>query len=742
MQKLLRAVRRHWFRVFISLLIVSFFWAHVQGLARWGVIDSLELLAYDARLNFVLKQQPPRLDQRLVIVDIDEKSLGILGRWPWKRNVIGDLVNTLFDYYKINVLGFDVMFPEADASSGLNTLEYLAQDTLKHNQAFLDALETLRVELNFDQYFANSLQNRRAILGYAMLEDPQRSISGELPAAAFSLAEFADIPIQPYGATGYAGNLKHLADASLTAGYFSVYPDSDSLTRRAPLLHEYDGKLYESLALAVARTVLDSPLKLEFSAASADNVAPYLRLHEQRVPLDRRLQALIPYQGKTGSFSYVSASDVLFRAIDPAELQGAIVLFGTTAKGLFDLRATPIEEVYPGVEIHANLIAGLLDNSILRQDHSYFEVYQMLLSGLLMIALMLLFSPLWTMAIAFLYSFVLLWINLYFWQVQQLIIPIAPTMLMLTALFFFNLGYGYFVESYNKRQLAGRFGQYVPPQLVNEMSENPQADFSMEGDSREMTVLFSDVRGFTSISEGLNPKQLSQLMNTFLTPMTHVIHNHRGTIDKYMGDAIMAFWGAPLRDEQHARHALNAALEMTKKLEELQPIFAEHGWPPIKVGVGLNTGVMNVGNMGSEFRIAYTVLGDAVNLGSRLEGLTKLYGVQIIVSESTRAAVPDYAYRELDRVRVKGKDLPITIFEPLGEKQTLTAEQQAEISTYENALQAYRQQDWQTAIALFVELAEVEPTRKLYSIYLERIEHFQQSPPEQSWDGVFTHTSK
>lgn len=742
MQKLLRAVQRHWFRVVASLLIMAFFLAHVQGQKRWEVIDSLELLAYDARLNFVLSQQPANLDKRIVIVDIDEKSLGILGRWPWKRSVIGDLATTLFDYYKINILGFDVMFPEPDASSGLNTLEYLAQDTLKNNQAFLDILEKMRIELNFDQYFADSLQGRRAILGYALLEDEKISISGELPPAVFSLAEFADIPIQPYGATGYASNLKILAEASLSSGYFNVYPDSDGLTRRAPLLRSYQGQLYESLSLAIARKVLNTPLSLEFADVSADNVWPYLVLGEQRIPLDKHFQGLIPYRGKMGSFHYVSASDVLFRAIDPSELRGAIVLFGTTAKGLFDLRATPVEEVYPGVEIHANLIAGILDGSIMYQDHAHFEVYQIVLSGLFMIALMLLVSPLWTILIAFLFGLVLLWVNLYFWQAQQFLLPIAPTVLMLTALFFFNLGYGYFVESRNKRQLTGRFGQYIPPQLVDEMSENPHANFAMEGDSREMTVLFSDVRGFTSISEGLDPKQLSQLMNTFLTPMTHVIHEHRGTIDKYMGDAIMAFWGAPLCDEEHARHALKAALEMIDTLEAMQPVFAEHGWPPIKVGVGINTGIMNVGNMGSEFRMAYTVLGDAVNLGSRLEGLTKQYGVQIIVSESTQAAVSDYVYRELDRVRVKGKDLPITIFEPLGTAERLSKEEHVELKRYEQALQAYRQQDWHTAIELFLALIEAHPTRKLYNIYLERIEHFQHNPPGEHWDGVFTHTTK
>ncbi len=741
MQKLWNAIARHFFRTLVSLLIMAFFLAHALNYLRWSGIDALELLTYDARLNILLKQQPPAFDRRVVIVDIDEKSLKVLGRWPWRRSSLGDLVDSLFDHYKINILGFDAVFAEPDISSGLSTLEYLAQEQLKDNQDFLHVLQDMRSNLDFDQRFAKSLRNRRVVMGYTWL-DAENSTSGQLPPADFPLSALENSFSQPYQALGYAGNLHILANASMSAGHFNSYPDNDGLTRHVPLLYGYDNKLYQSLSLAIARFVLNEPLTLDLSSPQGVQHLTGLRLGTRHIPLDPHLQALIPYQGKSGSFPYVSAVDVIFREADPALLNGAIVLLGTTAKGLFDLRATPVQEVYPGAEIHANLITGIMDGHILHKDQEHWELYQVLLSGLFMITLMLLLTPLWTASLAFLFSVLLFWVNLVIWQQYQLIIPLAPTMLMLTALFFFNLAYGYFVESRNKRQLTSLFGQYVPPQLVNEMSENPHADFSMEGDSREMTVLFSDVRGFTSISEGLEPKQLSRLMNTFLTPMTYIIHDHRGTIDKYMGDAIMAFWGAPLADAQHARRALDAGLKMIEKLEAMQPLFAQQGWPEVKIGVGLNTGVMSVGNMGSEFRMAYTVLGDAVNLGSRLEGLTKQYGVQIIVSESTRAAVPEYVYRELDRVRVKGKDLPIKIYEPLGDKANISAATRQEIENYEQALQHYREQAWEAATQEFAALAQAYPERKLYNIYLERSRHFQQSPPSTNWDGVFTHTSK
>jgi adenylate cyclase len=303
------------------------------------------------------------------------------------------------------------------------------------------------------------------------------------------------------------------------------------------------------------------------------------------------------------------------------------------------------------------------------------------------------------------------------------------------------MSYGYFIETRGKRQLTSLFGQYVPPELVDEMARDPEK-YSLEAESREMTVLFSDVRGFTSISEGLEPRQLSELMNQLLTPMTQVIHLQRGTIDKYMGDAIMAFWGAPVPDPDHAANAVTAALQMMAKLGEINASFRQRRWPEIHIGVGINTGTMNVGNMGSEFRMAYTVLGDAVNLGSRLEGLTKGYGVGIIVSESTAKAAPQFAYRELDVVRVKGKDKPVAIFQPLGPLSSMDARMRDEIKLYRQALKYYRAQEWDMAELQFLNLAKGSSSPQLYSMYAERVAHFRREPPPANWDGVFTHTSK
>ena len=303
-----------------------------------------------------------------------------------------------------------------------------------------------------------------------------------------------------------------------------------------------------------------------------------------------------------------------------------------------------------------------------------------------------------------------------------------------------QITYRFFVEQRNKRHLSHIFGQYIPPSLVEEIDASGQ-EISLEGESREMSVLFSDIRGFTTISEGLDAIELTRMMNEFLTPFTRAVQQHRGTIDKYMGDCVMAFWGAPLPDAEHARHAILSAFDMLRVVTTLDEPFRQRGWPAIRVGVGIASGDMNVGNMGSEFRIAYTVMGDTVNLGSRLEGLTKQYGVDIIVNDKTASLVPDFAFRELDLVRVKGKNEPVAIYEPLGPGAEIDAETARNLADYVSALAAYRQQNWDLAADAFQKLKE-RTDELLYTVYLDRIERFRQEPPLGGWDGVFAHLSK
>ena len=331
-------------------------------------------------------------------------------------------------------------------------------------------------------------------------------------------------------------------------------------------------------------------------------------------------------------------------------------------------------------------------------------------------------------------------VNLWLWTSSMLVVPLASLLAYTLLAALLQITYGFFVESRNKRHLSTIFGQYIPPKLVEEI-DSSGADVSLDGDTRNMSVLFSDVRGFTTLSEGLDARELTQLMNEFLTPFTRAIQTHRGTIDKYMGDAVMAFWGAPLPDEEHANHALAAAYDMLVAVRALDEPFAARGWPPIQVGIGIATGDMNVGNMGSEFRVAYTVMGDTVNLGSRLEGLTKQYGVDIIVSEGTASQLSGFVLRELDLVRVKGKQEPVAIFEPIGREDSLDSNTLEELATYHNAVATYREKRFDESATMFARLSESSNDR-IYRIYAERIAAFRTSPPPTDWDGVFEHLVK
>ncbi len=744
----LRYLQRHRVRIGLGLVVLAFFLVHAAGWQRWRFIERLENIAYDARLLFTM---PRTRADSIVIVDIDEKSLAAEGRWPWPRDKMARMVDQLFDRYGVAIVAFDVVFAEPEEASGLQVLEQLAASGLAEDPVFASAAEALRRELDHDAAFARAIRGRPVVLGYFFSnadESGRAPQAGALPPPTFPAGQFAGRDIEFVTAQGYGGNLPELQRNAAAAGHFISLPDEDGVVRRLPMLYEYQGAYYEALVIAVVRLALgvdrvEPGFPPGSRAGARYSGLEWLQIGSVRVPVDRAVRTLVPYRGPQGSFPYVSAADVLEGTVSGVDLKDRIVLVGTTAKGLLDLRSTPVAPDFPGVEIHANLIDGILAGRLL-ENPAYTlgaDVVLLLASGLLMAVLLPALSPLWASLATAALLLAAIGVNLALWRFAGLVFPLAGGLLAIVLLYLLNMTYGFFVESRGKRQLAGRFGQYVPPELVEEMSANPDA-FSMDSESRELTVLFSDVRGFTTISESLSPSELSALMNEFLTPMTQVIHHQRGTIDKYMGDAIMAFWGAPLPDPEHARHALQAGLGMLDRIHKLGEEFRARGWPELRIGVGINTGPMRVGNMGSEFRIAYTVMGDAVNLGSRLEGLTKGYGVEIIVSETTRAAVPEYAYRELDRVRVKGKDDPVTIYEPLGLAETLDKATRDELKLYRHALELYRRQDWDMAELQFLNLQRMVPSRLLYTIYAERIVHFREHPPEPDWDGVFTHVTK
>ena len=744
--KVYKNIKQYLLRIALNFFLVAIFTAHMVGAIHLSFLERLENYLYDVRVRLDVREER---DPRIVIVDIDEKSLQAEGHWPWSRDKLALLLDNLFDKYHVRLVGFDVVFAEPDDSSGLRVLRNLAENELRDSPEYLDRLGLLQNKLDYDGLFAESIARHAVILG-VYFNPPGATAgnqrSGVLPRPVFSSDDLqgarTGIPV----AGGYGANLEIFQSHALDGGHFNNWADVDGIVRRVPLFYEYEGRFYKSLSLAMAQLVLGvDTLK---PVSSVDPAGMYMELEELQlgshaIPVDGNGMVLVPYHGKRGGYSYVSATDVLHGRVITRLQRDAIVLVGATAPGLADLKPAPVDNNFPGVEVHANVIAGILDQRI-KSKPAYMqgaEFIVVLVLGLPLAILMPILAPLWEIAVTVVLLIAMTGFNIYLWETENLVLPLATTLVMLTTVFLLNMSYGFFIEGRKKKQITHLFGQYVPRELVQEMAFDPRS-YTQAAENRNMSVLFSDVRGFTTISEGLNPKELSALMNEFLTPLTQIIHHHHGTIDKYMGDAIMAFWGAPVRDTEHARHALEAGQAIINKMHDLSKDFLERGLPELKIGVGINTGVMSVGNMGSEFRMAYTVLGDAVNLGSRLEGLTKQYGVDIMVAESTRVAVPDYQFRKLDQVRVKGKHEPVSIYEPMGLKSNISREELDELELYELGLKYYLRQEWDAAEADFQGLQSRYAPRKVYQIYLERLDYFRSNPPGDDWDGIFTFTTK
>ncbi|MGZ5818541.1 MAG: CHASE2 domain-containing protein [Burkholderiaceae bacterium] len=720
-----------------------------------ALIDRIELYLYDTRMNML----PAKLDERIVIVDIDEKSLSELGRWPWSRDVIATMVDKLSDRYQAKAIGFDVMFSERDTSSGYAILESLANRELKNVPNIGDRIRALKPTLDFDGRLAKSLKSRPVVLGYVLGGDQKK---GLLPAPVFTTADLAGRVLDAKSVAGYVASLEPLQHAAKAGGFINATDfDSDGVLRSTPLLLQFGDNFYESLALSTARIALGattiSPILLNDSNLTDVQLQEYgaldsLSLNTPAQPLkiaiDRGLTTKIQFRGHGGpdggAFRYVSAVDVIKGRIPPQELANKIFLFGTTAPGLYDLRSTPVRADYPGVEVHANIIASILDGEF-KQQKGYsvgVDLVQIVLLGILLTVVLSKLTPLFSILFALGTAIAVAGFNFWMYQVNNSILPMATALVLILALFILNIAWGYWFEFRKGRALANRFSEYVAPELVAQMAENPET-YTMEGELRELTVMFADVRDFTTISESLEPNELREFINIYLTAMSENIRDsHQGTLDKYIGDCVMAFWGAPVAFDDHATRAVASALLMQQTAAKLNDEFLARGWPPLKIGIGLNTGPVRVGDMGSKIRRAYTVMGDAVNLSSRLEGITKVYGVGIVVGEATKAAVPSYAFRELDRVRVKGKNEPVAIFEPIALITELTENQRTRLTQWESALALFRTQQWDQAEKIILDLQRNNPQDILYKLYLDNIAEFKKQGPGTDWDGVTTYKTK
>lgn len=621
-----------WLRVFAGIAICLVF-----SFMQWRAeptdgLSTADRFLYDARLRVAPAVENPAV----VIVDIDEASLAKVGRWPWSRRDMAKLTTNIIDTGGAAVLGFDVVFAEPDKS-----------------------------DPEGDQLFADTIADKQVVLGYYFTSDRGGLTSGELPQPAFEANHLPlDTPRLVWN--GFGANLQVIQQSAGDAGFFNPRLDPDGVTRSLPLLAEYDGQMYESLAVRLLRKYL----KNSVLAVGHDDVRIVGDAGGVSMPLSEGITALVPFTGPRedgeSSFNYVSAANVLDGSADLSQFKDKIVLIGTTAPGLSDLRATPISQALPGVEIHATMVSGALDERLLSRLPE---------GNLIAMLAILLVGGLFAVAAPRAGAFGVILATctsagaLFVWNVVAFVhlgwvLPLAASLLTILMVGLFNLAAGYAIEGRARRAVVDLFSEYVSPEVVDKMARDPlnyHGDISVD---RELTVMFADIRGFTRIAEKMPPEILREYLNEVLTDLTECIYRYHGTVDKYMGDAVMAFWGAPVEDAEHAEKAVSAAIDMQLAIKRLSARFVARGFPPVSIGIGINTGVVRVGDMGSKLRRAYTVIGDAVNLASRLEALTKHYRIPIIVGEATRASCQIRQFEPIDTVVVTGRQGAVQIFAP------------------------------------------------------------------------------
>ncbi len=739
------------------------FFIYFSAVALLSVLLSLlysyipkTLESFDNRLRdymFILRGEEPD-SGNVVIIDLDDKSLKEIGQWPWSRDTVSKMLVNLTDA-GVGLVAFDVVFAEEDRSNPVKVMKKL---NIQTNQEIPD----------YDYIFAATVAQTPTILGYQFQLSKDNFIEKKAPDIPAIFIEKnrtdhnSDMVINAYGTIL---NIPLVQDNAYSSGFFNNVPDESGVVRSVPLIIRYDGQLYPSLALEVIRTISDAgKVYVNYDANGVSDI----QVGDFNIPTDRYGRNIVNFRGGEKSFLYISASDIIKKDFNKKELEGKIAIIGTSAAGLLDLRSTPFESIYPGVEVHANVIDNILTSDYI-QKPSWVDGLNLLHIFVLSFILLMIvaYFPLWIslifITVIFSTDMYLLFTALFD---HGLILNILFPVLTVFASVISAMTLNYFLETRQTRNIKNKFASKVSKEVMESLLANPDEN-SFAAMDKEITVFFSDVRNFTNISEAMpNAKVLIEFLNEYMDPMTQIIIQQHGTVDKFIGDAIMAYWNAPGDVPDHAERALVATLEQLHILDELNakvkkdPRFEnvvkmaeEKGVEPIDIGIGLNTGVAVAGEMGSSQRSDYTVIGDPVNLGARLESLCKYYNSKCNISNFTKEKLTgDYIFRFLDLVTVKGKKEPVEIWqvidydrdESFHKLYKVSREKlDEELNLYNKAIALYKDAKFDEALELFKELdsREDKTNNNIYNIYIQRCEHYIETPPE-NFNGVFEHTTK
>jgi adenylate cyclase len=733
---------------FLYVLLVGTVIVASLALRVWdpSPVAKLRALVFDAYQRVDPRSFDPALPVR--IVDIDEESLKKVGQWPWPRTVLADLVQKL-GQEGAAAIAFDIVFPEPDRMSPANAMRYWPQSP---------ALDSLKAEVkklpSNDQKFAEAISKAPVVLGF--IASPNKDSLPETK-AAFSYGGDDPRLFAPYY-PGATASLKELQDPAQGAGALNWIPEFDQIIRRMPIVVRIGDTLYPSFAADVLRLAQGASTYVVRSSGASGETAfgektgiVKVRIGDFEIPTEADGQMWIRFTPQSKE-RYLPAWKVLNGEIGPDQIEGRILLIGTSAEGLLDLRASPLEASIPGVELHAEAIEQILQGTfLLRPDFATpAELLYILVLGALIAASIYRVGALGgailgAVAIAGVIGFS--WYS--FYALGWLVDPIYPW-IALSAIYLAGSLFIFLRTERERNRVRNAFSHYMAPALVKRLADDP-GKLKLGGETRDMTLLFSDVRGFTTISEGLDAEELTRFLNGLFTPLSNIILDEQGTIDKFMGDALMAFWNAPLDDANHPSHACRAALRMMREMDTLnarwrdEAAAKERPFKEVKLGIGLNTGVCCVGNLGSEARFDYSVIGDNVNVASRLEGQSKTYGLMTIVGQETTARAPDFAFLEIDLLKVKGKTSATRIFALLGDSALKESRPFIDLTAkHGEFLTKYRAKDWDAAEGLSHACEKMDGSHlsHLYALYRERITAFRVTPPPPNWDGTAEALSK